>query len=115
MPAEKAGLEPGDQIIEVDDLIIDNRSQLISALHDRYNKAIYLTVLRGGERVELLITPVKQTLEGGDAYGFIGVQFDGKDSTPEILVKYSITQSEYDEVVSQLSEKLSFGSCGLCV
>ena len=42
------------------------------------------------------------------------MQFDGKQSTPEILAKYSITQSEYDEVVSVLTEKLSFGRCGWC-
>ena len=42
------------------------------------------------------------------------MQFDGKDSTPEILAKYMINQSEYDEIVSLLNEKLSFGECGLC-
>ena len=47
--------------------------------------------------------------------GCADMQFTGKDSTPEILAKYSITQSEYDEVVSELSEKLSFGSCDWCV
>ena len=54
---------------------------------------------------------------GSDAedYTCDDMQFTGKDSTPKILEKYSITQSEYDEVVSELSEKLSFGSCGWCV
>ena len=42
------------------------------------------------------------------------MQFDGKDSTPEILAKYSINQTEYDDIVSQLTEKLSFGGCGWC-
>ena len=48
-------------------------------------------------------------------YACADMRFTGKDSTSEILAKYSITQSEYDEVVSELSEKLSFGSCGWCV
>lgn len=53
--------------------------------------------------------------ENAEDYGCGDMQFTGKDSTPEILAKYSITQSEYDEVVSELSDKLSFGSCGWCV
>ena len=53
--------------------------------------------------------------ENAEDWGCGNMQFDGKDSTPEILAKYSINQSEYDEVVSELSEKLSFGSCGWCV
>ena len=53
--------------------------------------------------------------ESAEDYGCGDMQFDGKQSTPEILAKYSITQSEYDEVVSELSEKLSFGRCGWCV
>jgi len=54
---------------------------------------------------------------GSDAedYACADMQFTGRDSTSEILAKYSINQSEYDEVVSELSEKLSFGSCGWCV
>lgn len=54
---------------------------------------------------------------GSDAenYACANMQFTGKDSTPEILSKYSITQSEYDDVVSELADKLSFGSCGWCV
>ena len=42
------------------------------------------------------------------------MQFIGKASTPEVLEIYSITQPEYDEIVSELAEKLSFGSCGWC-
>lgn len=53
--------------------------------------------------------------ENAEDYGCGDMQFDGKQSEPEILAKYSITQSEYDEVVSELSEKLSFGGCGWCI
>ena len=53
--------------------------------------------------------------ENAEKYGCGYMQFTGRDSTPEILAKYSITQSEYDEVVSELSKKLSFGSCGYCI
>ena len=52
--------------------------------------------------------------ENADDYYCGYMRFDGKDSTPETLAKYSINQSEYNEIVSQLSDKLSFGYCGLC-
>lgn len=42
------------------------------------------------------------------------MQFIGKAATHEVLGKYSITQAEYDAIVSELAEKLSFGSCGWC-
>jgi hypothetical protein len=42
------------------------------------------------------------------------MQFEGIESTPEVLKKYNISQSEYDEVVEELTMALSFGSCGWC-
>lgn len=53
--------------------------------------------------------------ENTEDYECDDMRFTGKDSTPEILTKYSITQTEYDDVVSLLSEKLSFGSCSECI
>jgi hypothetical protein len=53
--------------------------------------------------------------ENAPDYGCGNMQFTGNNSTPEILTKYSITQSEYEEIVSQLSEKLSFGLCDMCI
>jgi len=52
---------------------------------------------------------------GAEEYACANMQFTGIDSTPEILAKYGISQSEYNEVVSELVEKLSFGACGRCV
>ena len=40
--------------------------------------------------------------------------FSGYKSTKEILIKYNITENEYNEIVYLLEEKLSFGCCGLC-
>jgi hypothetical protein len=48
-------------------------------------------------------------------YGCGDRQFCGKGSTPEVLSKYGISQSEYNLVVGQLEVGLSFGSCGWCV
>jgi hypothetical protein len=43
------------------------------------------------------------------------MQFDRKDSTPQILAKYSITEAEYQEICNQLEKGLSFGACGRCM
>jgi hypothetical protein len=41
--------------------------------------------------------------------------FERIPSTKQILKKYKINQKEYDEIASELEEKLSWGSCGWCV
>lgn len=54
--------------------------------------------------------------EDDDAnYGCYDMIFEGKNSSPKILSKYNITQSEYNEIVLALTEKLSFGECGWCI
>jgi len=53
--------------------------------------------------------------EEAEEYGCEDMQFTRLPSTPEILIKYKITEAEYEEVASQLKEGLSFGECGWCV
>jgi hypothetical protein len=48
-------------------------------------------------------------------YGCGNMTFTGSTSTPEILEKYKINESEYLEIVSELEDKLSFGRCGWCI
>jgi hypothetical protein len=42
------------------------------------------------------------------------MQFMPKLATQEVLDKYKISLDEYNKIANQLSESLSFGSCGLC-
>jgi len=53
--------------------------------------------------------------ENAEDYACGDMQFTGNPSTTEILLKYKITEEEYQEVVSKLEDGLSFGCCGLCV
>lgn len=39
-------------------------------------------------------------------------QFTRIPATPEILAKYNITESEYNQICDELEQKLSFGCCG---
>lgn len=53
--------------------------------------------------------------ERAEDYACGNMQFDPKLPTQTILNKYKITVDEYNEICSELEDKLSFGSCGLCV
>lgn len=53
--------------------------------------------------------------EDAEDYACGNMQFDSKNPTQEILDKYKISVDEYNEICSQLEDKLSFGSCGWCV
>lgn len=47
-------------------------------------------------------------------YGCANMTFTVKDSTPEVLAKYNITQSEYESIGEDLSYKLHVGRCERC-
>jgi hypothetical protein len=52
--------------------------------------------------------------ENAEDYCCGDMQFKSNPSTPEILEKYNISESEYAEICSDLYEGLSFGNCGWC-
>jgi hypothetical protein len=49
-----------------------------------------------------------------EPYGCGDMRFTRIDSTPEVLAKYGITETEYEEVCGELENGLSFGHCGWC-
>ena len=53
--------------------------------------------------------------EDAEEYGCGDMQFTRVESTKRVLDRYSINESEYDEICDKLEEGLSFGPCGLCV
>ncbi len=56
-PAEVAGLQSGDVVLEVEDRIVMNSSTLVNTVYDRAGTPVELLVLRDGERLTLSITP----------------------------------------------------------
>ena len=48
-------------------------------------------------------------------YGCGYMEFEAKDSTPEVLDKYHITEEDYEEICDKLHDELTFGNCGWCV
>jgi regulator of sigma E protease len=57
MPAEKAGLKPGDKVVAINGLSLHSVSALLADLQDRAGKPVLLTVLRDGQAIPIQITP----------------------------------------------------------
>ena len=69
-PAATAGVRPGDRIVAVDATPIPTWRELESALLAAGGREVALTVERGGERLEIRITPQKVTRYG---FGYAGI------------------------------------------
>lgn len=70
-PAKKAGLKPGDQVVEFAGTKITGWQQLSDAIHKRKPGPTELVVLRGGKRVTLNVDLV--TARGGSKVSFLGM------------------------------------------
>lgn len=68
MPAQIAGLQPGDQIIKVNRSNVHLHSDILFAVRSQQDKETNFTVKRNGERITLQIAPVKS--ENSYLYGF---------------------------------------------
>ena len=69
-PAERAGIRPGDKIVEINGKELPGRSELISVIRAAAGRTVALGILREGRRVDLDVVP--ETVEGGAR---IGVEF----------------------------------------
>ena len=71
--AESADVRPGDKIISLDGESIPNINRWVELIRANPLRAMSLVVNRNGETRTLTITP-NQKQEGGEVYGYIGVQ-----------------------------------------
>jgi regulator of sigma E protease len=65
-PAEKAGLKPGDRIVEIDGVKLRSFYQLSGYLKEHHWKTISLTVERGDESLRVEITPERPIKPAGN-------------------------------------------------
>jgi len=74
-PAERAGLQPGDQIVNIDKLEVHSVPALLAYLQDQKGKPAVLDVLRNGQNLTIPITPEStDTGDGTKAYR-LGFQY----------------------------------------
>lgn len=84
-PAQRAGLQPGDRIQAVNQLTVANWQELVDQLQAHPGQAIQLSVQRGGERLQLEVTPDRRQLEDGREVGFIGAGVQMPEWPEELL------------------------------
>ncbi len=57
MPAQEAGLRPGDQVVAVDGQLAHNKAQVTQYIQDHRDTPIRFTVVRANERADVNVTP----------------------------------------------------------
>lgn len=71
--AARAGLEPGDRVVEVGGEPIAGWQDMVRLVESRPGQAVAMVVERNGERVTLSVTPAAETVEAGATVGRVGV------------------------------------------
>ena len=79
-PAEQSGLVRGDQVIAIDGVRIENWLEMATHISGKPGQPVLLSVLRGGETLELTITPEPVSIEG-KSYGRIGLYQPALENT----------------------------------
>jgi regulator of sigma E protease len=74
MPAEKAGLKPGDEITAIDGTEVHSVPMLLAYMQDAAGAPAKLSVLRNGSMLTLPVTPEQTTADGPKGYR-LGFQF----------------------------------------
>lgn len=103
MPAVEAGMLPGDVIVRVNDVDIENSgagvSGIVTAIRaTEPGSVVHLVVNRDGEEVALDMLTVAVETEEGTTHGMIGVEFNTRTYTPFEAVRYA---GEYMVVTTQ--------------
>ncbi len=79
-PAEQSGLVRGDQVIAIDGVRVGNWIEMATHISGKPGQPVLLSVLRGGETLELTITPEPVSIEGR-SYGRIGLYQPALENT----------------------------------
>lgn len=92
-PAEQAGIQAGDEIVQIEGNSISTWDEFTKIVQDKPEEEISLTVQRNGETESLSVTPEKLEAQGM-SIGQVGVQRAFEKSIPGTL-KYGVVQT-YD-------------------
>lgn len=93
MPADTAGLKPGDNIVEADGKPVLNQAQLLHVIRARYEgETVSLKVKRGDKFEEFKNIKLAAALTAVDA-GFLGVLLIRDDPNPGVEIRYVYPKS----------------------
>ncbi len=88
-PAQRAGLQPGDDILSADGQAMENWEQWVEYVRSRPGQAIALQFDRNGQQMSTSLTPERKVAEDGVAYGQVGVSVKLPEWPQEMLRSYS--------------------------
>lgn len=72
-PADRAGIQPGDQIISADGEPMQDWSSWVNYVRARPEQAIALVVQRGDDRIDTKVVPKLTVIEDGSKVGQVGM------------------------------------------
>ncbi|RMG58688.1 MAG: RIP metalloprotease RseP [Gammaproteobacteria bacterium] len=72
LPAERAGLRPGDLIVSANGQPIDDWMEWVEFVRAHPDQDVQLRIRRNGVPMELLLHPESRGTDSGDRHGFIG-------------------------------------------
>lgn len=72
LPAQQAGLIAGDRVVSADGVVINDWSEWVNTVQAHPQQEMLIEVERNNQRISLVITPNKKTLDDGSEIGFIG-------------------------------------------
>lgn len=97
-PAQQAGMEAGDYVKAIDGQPIEKWQELSKIVQDKPGEELTFVVERGGQDVELTMTPDTK-VESGKEYGQIGVIYQSPvEKNPLKALVFGVTQT-YDYTV----------------
>ncbi|MDN4473594.1 M50 family metallopeptidase [Demequina zhanjiangensis] len=101
-PAAAAGIEAGDVFVSADGVALDEWTDLTAYVASHPGEEIALVVDRGGELVDLTVTPASRTVYAADDEGEPLLDAAGEPVTEEIgyLGVYSLTEAQQQPVWS---------------
>ncbi len=109
MPAERAGLQVGDEIAAVDGVAMTAMPQIQKHLREHRDQAVRVTVLRQGQSLDYTMTAVKTEIEGETFYS-IGIASDPThvDKLPfgQAFAKSLETNKKFSLLIVELVQKL---------
>lgn len=107
--AAAADLQPGDEILAIDDQPIGSWADVVHSVRQSPGKALVVDVLRGGERIRTTVTPMAVD-ERGREIGRIGAAVsDGGLSRAELMVTVSYGPfSALGKAVAETWDKSTF-------
>lgn len=74
MPAEQAGIQPGDRLLKLNGIAMKDWNQFVKYIRVRPKLDHQLLIERGNQRLTIKVKPTVKTLKDGRSIAFIGIQ-----------------------------------------